>query len=121
MEIIFTSGASEANNMAVKGAAFAAMGRKNHLITTKVEHSSVTNAMRQLEEVFGFDVTWLDVAERGVVRLDQLEQALSEKTALVSIMAVNNEVGQRHAAGKPLRRSSGKTATPCFISTASRH
>lgn len=49
--------------------------------------------MHQLEEVFGFEVTWLDVDERGVVRLDQLKQALSEKTALVSIMAVNNEVG----------------------------
>ena len=92
-EILFTSGASEANNMAIKGAAFAALGKKNHLITTKVEHSSVTNAMHQLEEVFGFEVTWLDVDERGVVRLDQLKQALSEKTALVSIMAVNNEVG----------------------------
>lgn len=92
-EILFTSGASEANNMAIKGAAFAVLGKKNHLITTKVEHSSVTNAMHQLEEVFGFEVTWLDVDERGVVRLDQLKQALSEKTALVSIMAVNNEVG----------------------------
>ena len=92
-EILFTSGASEANNMAIKGAAFAALGKKNHLITTRVEHSSVTNAIHQLEEVFGFEVTWLDVDERGVVRLDQLKQALSEKTALVSIMAVNNEVG----------------------------
>ena len=55
-EILFTSGASEANNMAIKGAAFAALGKKNHLITTKVEHSSVTNAMHQLEEVFGFHV-----------------------------------------------------------------
>lgn len=79
--------------MAIKGAVFAALGKKSHLITTKVEHSSVTNAMHQLEEVFGFEVTWLDVDERGVVRLDQLKQALSEKTALVSIMAVNNEVG----------------------------
>ena len=75
--------------------------------------------MRQLEEVFGFDVTWLDVDERGVVRLDQLEQALSEKTALVSIMAVNNEVGSVMPL-EAIKRSSGKTATLCFISTASR-
>lgn len=92
-EIVFTSGASEANNLAVKGAAFALMDKKKHLITTKVEHSSVINAMRQLEDRFGFDVTYLDVDHRGVVNLNQLEQALSEKTALVSIMAVNNEIG----------------------------
>lgn len=92
-EVIFTSGASEANNMAIKGAAFAALGKKNHLITSRVEHSSVMNAMRQLQEVFGFEVTYLDVDSRGVVDLRQLEEALSERTALVSIMAVNNEVG----------------------------
>ena len=92
-EIIFTSGASEANNMAIKGAAFAALGKKNHIVTTKVEHSSVTNAFHQLEEVFGFNVTWLDVDEHGVVDLDQLRQCVNENTALVSIMAVNNEVG----------------------------
>ena len=92
-EVIFTSGASEANSMVIKGIAFAMMKKKKHLITTEIEHSSVMNAIKQLEEVFGFEVTRLKVNDQGMIRLEELEAALRPDTALVSIMMVNNEVG----------------------------
>ena len=92
-DIIFTSGATEANNLAIKGAALYYKERGNHLITTKVEHPSVLEAFKQLEEEFGFEVTYLDVDEFGVVSIDDLKNALKNETILVSIMAVNNEVG----------------------------
>ncbi len=92
-EVIFTCGASEANNMIIKGVAFSLMGKKKHCITTKIEHSSTLNAFKELEEVFGFEVTYLDVDKHGVILLDQLKKALRSDTALVSIMMVNNEVG----------------------------
>lgn len=91
--MLFTSGASEANNMVIKGIAFACMAYKKHCITTKVEHSSTLNAFKQLEAVFGFDVTYLDVNEEGVIDMEELKKALRPDTALVSIMMVNNEVG----------------------------
>ena len=91
-EIIFTSGASEANSAAIKGVAFAKQDKK-HIITTAIEHSSVMNTCKQLEEVFGFDVTYLDVDENANISLEDVKKALRKDTCLVSIMHVNNEVG----------------------------
>ncbi len=91
-EIIFTSGSSESNTSAVKGVCFADMSRK-HIITTNVEHSSIMNACRQMEEVFGYDVTYLPVGKDGTVSAKQVLNALRADTALVTIMHVNNEVG----------------------------
>ncbi len=99
-EVIFTSGASESNNLAIKGVAFQYLNRGRHLITSKAEHPSVLNTFRQLEEMFGFSVTYLDVDSSGKVNLDQLAAALTPQTILVSIMAVNNEVGSINDIGK---------------------
>lgn len=91
-EVIFTSGATEANNLAIKGYALRYQNRGKHLITTKIEHPSVLNAFAQLEN-FGFTCTYLDVDEKGCVRIEDVKNAMREDTILVSIMAVNNEVG----------------------------
>lgn len=91
-EVIFTSGATESNNTAIKGIAYANKHRGNHLITSKVEHHSVLHVFEQLERE-GFDITYLDVDNEGLIKLDQLEAAMTEETILVSIMFVNNEVG----------------------------
>lgn len=92
-EVIFTSGATESNNLAIKGVAFSYKNRGKHLITSKVEHPSVLNAFKMLENDFGFRVTYLDVNEYGQIEIDTLKKALTDDTILVSIMAVNNEVG----------------------------
>lgn len=91
-EIVFTSGGTESNNMALFGAAFANQRSGNHLITTGIEHASVSNPLKFLAQQ-GFRVTVLPVDERGVVRLEALEEALDEETILVSVMYVNNEIG----------------------------
>lgn len=91
-EIVFTSGGTESNNMALLGAAFANRRSGNHIITTGIEHASVANPVKFLAEQ-GFRVTYLPVDERGVVRLEALEEALDEETILVSVMYVNNEIG----------------------------
>ena len=91
-ELFFTSGGTESNNLAIIGAAFANNRNGNHIITTKVEHPSVSNPMRFLEEN-GFRVTYLPVESDGVVSLRALEEAICRETILVSIMYVNNEVG----------------------------
>lgn len=91
-EIIFTSGASEASSLAIKGVAFRHLEKKGHLITTQVEHSSVTNCFKQLEQL-GFDVTWLSVDASGRVSMDELKKSVRPDTLLISIMMVNNEVG----------------------------
>lgn len=91
-EIIFTSGATESNNLAIKGIAFAQHPAKNHIITVKTEHECVLASARTLERM-GFDVAYLDVDHDGLIDLAELENAITEKTSLVSIMAVNNEIG----------------------------
>ena len=91
-EVIFTSGATEANNLAIKGYALRYQNRGKHLITTKVEHPSVLRTFEQLESL-GFECTYLDVDNEGKVNLDDLRNAIRNDTILVSIMAVNNEVG----------------------------
>ena len=91
-EICFTSGGTESNNLALIGTAMANRRAGNHLITTSVEHASVDNTMKYLEEQ-GFRVTYLPVDEYGVVYLEALKEALCPETILVSVMYVNNEVG----------------------------
>ncbi|NIK68421.1 MULTISPECIES: cysteine desulfurase family protein [unclassified Paenibacillus] len=91
-EWLFTSGGTESNNLAVKGAVRQFRSRGNHLITTQIEHSSVNDAFRQLEQE-GFRVTYLPVSKTGHVELKQLQAAITDETILVSIMHVNNEVG----------------------------
>ncbi len=92
-EVYFTGGASESNSTIIKGVAFANREKGRHIITTQVEHSSVMNACRQLEEEFGFEVTYLPVDHVGKIRISDLEKALRPDTILVSIMYVNNESG----------------------------
>lgn len=92
-EIIFTSGASESNNAAIKGCAFQYQNRGKHIITTEIEHSSVYNTCVQLRDVFGFEVDFLSVDQNGQIDLKQLENLIRDDTILVSMMYVNNEVG----------------------------
>ncbi|GHW01041.1 cysteine desulfurase [Lactobacillus nasalidis] len=91
-EIIFTSGGSESNNTVIFGVAEMRQNIGKHLITTKIEHESVLRSMQHLEEQ-GFEVTYLDVDSDGHISLDQLREELTPETILVSVMAVNNEVG----------------------------
>lgn len=92
-EIVFTSGGTESDNLALIGAARANRRRGCHLITSSIEHPAVLNTMRYLEEEEGFRVTYLPVDRYGRIRLEALEEALCPETILVSVMYVNNEVG----------------------------
>jgi cysteine desulfurase len=91
-EIVFTSGATESDNLAIKGVAEFYRDKGNHIITTRTEHKAVLDTCKKLEKQ-GFAVTYLDVAQDGLVRPEQVAQALTDKTILVSIMLANNEVG----------------------------
>ncbi len=91
-EIVWTSGATESNNLAIKGAGHFYQGKGKHLITVKTEHKAVLDTMREMERQ-GFEVTYLDVQENGLLDLDALKAALRPDTILVSVMFVNNEIG----------------------------
>lgn len=91
-EIVFTSGGTEGNNIAIKGIALEHRSRGNHIITTTTEHPSVYETCKALEPL-GFDVTFLPVDEYGHVKVQDVEQAITDQTILVSIMHVNNEIG----------------------------
>lgn len=93
-EIIWTSGATESNNMSVKGVArfFGRSGKKKHIITSQTEHKCVLDSCRHLQDE-GFDITYLPVNANGLISMEELEAAMRPETALVSIMAVNNEIG----------------------------
>ncbi len=91
-EIIWTSGATESDNLAIKGAAHFYQKKGKHIVTAKTEHKAVLDSCRQLERE-GFEVTYLDPEPNGLIDLDRLAAALREDTSLVSIMQVNNEIG----------------------------
>jgi len=92
-DVIFTGSGSEGANLAIKGVAFAAPPHRRQVITSRVEHHAVIESCEELRTLHGFEVTYLDVDEHGLVLLDQLERAISDRTALVSVMYANNEVG----------------------------
>ena len=93
-DIIFTSGATESNNLAIKGVArFNKSDKKNHIITVQTEHKCVLESCRYLELKEGFKVTYLSVGSDGLINLEELKNAITDKTILVSVMGVNNEIG----------------------------
>ncbi len=111
IDIIFTSGGTESNNLAIKGAAFRYRSRGNRLVTTGIEHASVYECFRQLEQQHGFDVVYVPVDRSGSVRLQDVMEAVDGRTVLVSVMHVNNETGRIQpveAIGSWLKRSHPK-------------
>ena len=91
-EIYFTGGGSESDNWALKSAAFGLRDKGNHIITTKIEHHAILNTCAYLEKN-GFEITYLDVDSEGFVSLEDVENAISDKTILISVMFANNEIG----------------------------
>jgi len=91
-EVVWTSGATESDNLAIKGAAKFYKERGNHIITSKIEHKAVLDTCRQLERE-GFEVTYLDPDKTGIIQPHKVKDAITEKTILVSLMHVNNEIG----------------------------
>ncbi|MBU4345667.1 MAG: aminotransferase class V-fold PLP-dependent enzyme, partial [Proteobacteria bacterium] len=91
-EIVFTSGGTEADNLAIMGVAYAREGKKNHIITTSIEHHAVLNTCGYLEKK-GFEVTYLPVDRYGLVDPDDVKRAITTETAIISIMHANNEIG----------------------------
>src|SRR5919201_1164283 len=106
-ELVFTSGGTEANNLALKGAAWAGKARGHRIVTSSVEHHAVGHALRYLEK-FGFEVVELPVDRYGRVDPDDVDQALTERTILVSIMVANNEVGTLQPIAEIGRRVRGR-------------
>ena len=94
-EMIWTSGSTESNNLAIKGVAQMYEKKGRHLITTITEHKAVLDPMKHLESK-GYEVTWLPVDGKGHIDLEQLEAAITDQTILVSLMAANNEIGTLH-------------------------
>lgn len=92
-EIYFTSGGTEANNFALKGSAFYNLGKKDHIITTAIEHSAVIDTAEYLKNRFGFKITYLKVNKYGKIDLNELNDSLTDKTFLISVMHSNNELG----------------------------
>lgn len=92
VEIYFTASGSEADNLALKGIARANKGKKNHVITSKIEHPAILNTCKALEKE-GYKVTYLNVDKKGFVKLDELRNSITEDTFLLSIMTANNEIG----------------------------
>ena len=91
-EIYFTSGGSESDNLAIKGVAYANRKKGNHIITTKIEHPAVINTCKTLQ-MQGYDITFLNVDSTGMINLNELKDAITNKTILISIMFANNEIG----------------------------
>ena len=91
-EIYFTSGGSESDNLAIKGIAYANKSKGNHIITSKIEHRAVLETCEMLEKE-GFEVTYLNVNENGIVNIQELQNVIKESTILISIMFANNEIG----------------------------
>ena len=91
-EIIFTSGGAEGNNLVIRGALNAYSSKRKHIITSKIEHSTVLKTCQQLENE-GYEVTYIDVDENGVINLEQLKNSIRKDTVIVSIMYANNETG----------------------------
>ena len=92
-QVLFTSSATESNNLAIKGFVLKYKNRGKHLITSSYEHPSVLEAFKQLEDEFGFEVTYLNPNVDGIITLEEVEHAIRKDTILVSLMAVNNEIG----------------------------
>jgi cysteine desulfurase len=92
-ELYFTSGGTESNNFAIKGAAFNMLGKKDNIITTSIEHSAVIDTAEYLKNRFGFNITYIKTGKYGEINYDELSAAVNERTALVSVMHSNNELG----------------------------
>ena len=92
-QVIFTSSSTEACNLLIKGYCLSHQNRGKRIITSNIEHASVLECFNQLKEQFGFEVIILNVNKDGIIEKEQLELAMNDKTILVSIMAINNEVG----------------------------
>lgn len=91
-EIYFTSGGSEADNLAIKGIAKSRKNRGKHIITTQIEHMAILNSCKQLEKE-GYEVSYIGVDSDGIIRLNELENAIRDDTILISVMFANNEIG----------------------------
>jgi len=101
-EIIFTSGGTESNNHAIKGAAAVLRGKGNHIVTSAFEHPAVTEVCQYLS-ADGFDITYVPVEASGIIDLDALEKSITERTTLISVMHANNEVGTIQPIGEIVR------------------
>ncbi|MDO8692323.1 MAG: cysteine desulfurase family protein, partial [Dehalococcoidia bacterium] len=109
-EIVFTSGGSEGDNAAVKGAAFAAKTKGNHIITSSIEHHAVLHTCHFLEK-FGFEVTYLPVDSNGMVDPEEVARSITDKTIMVSIMMANNEMGAIQPIAEIAKLLKGKDIT----------